>query len=96
MPDFVAQLFFSVVSADLIRILIDTMILMIVILGFCSALFLVTEIQTPDNTFEYCKKLNHIARIEWVTNLVLGISMIFCRYFVCGSLVFPFGMFGIQ
>lgn len=83
----------TLTSPDLVRIFVDTCILVLTILCFCSALYLVTEIRIPDSTIEQCRKLNEIAHLEWIFNLSLGIAFIFCRYFVCGFLTFPVGVY---
>lgn len=84
--------FLSFLTPHLFRITIDLLILALVVMCFCSALYLVTEIRVPESTFEQCKKLNEIAHLEWVFNLTLGFSFVVCRYFFCGFLTFPIGM----
>lgn len=79
--------------SELLFITVNTGLLVLVVICFCATLYLVTEIRVPDNTFQFCDKLNNIALIEWATQLSLGICFIVCRYFVCGFVVFPFGMF---
>jgi len=88
----ILPLLLSLLTPHLFRISIDLLILALVVLCFCSSLYLVTEIRVPESTFEQCKKLNEIAHLEWSFNLALGFAFIVCRYFFCGFLTFPMGM----
>lgn len=87
------EIFLTFLSPDLLRIYIDIAILILVILCFCSALYLVTEIRVPESTIEQCRKLNEIAHLEWIFNFALGVALILSRYFLCGFLAFPLGVY---
>lgn len=56
---------------------------------FCSALYLATEVTQPVKTFEYCRKMNQIVIVEWVSQAICAFIFIALGYVWFGVISVP-------
>lgn len=65
----------------LFDVVIHLLLLLGVVLLFCTTLFVVSEITIPENTYTHCEKLNKVVAIEWGVLVGYTILLLLGSYF---------------
>lgn len=68
--------------------LVHLLLIVGIVWVFCCALYVVSEITIPENTIDFCRRINKVIFYEWVSALVYSIILIPTNYFWFGIVLF--------
>lgn len=71
--------------------LVQFMLISGIVWVFCATLYVVSEMTIPDNTLDFCRRLNQAILIEWLSQLCLSLGLVLGGYLWFGIILLQVG-----